>query len=162
MIRGNGLLSGILFAWDAVEALFDPLRLFKDMNQLGAFLATGLAGLLVGVGFAAPQVVAYVQYCTNGNTRPWCEKIPPSIYNWVQSRYWEVGFLKYWTLNNLPLFLLAGPMIVVLILTGIIATFRSKQVALAVAQSKLHKNTFRRKNDQTMGIETSCNACCLD
>jgi phosphatidylinositol glycan class V len=78
--------------------------------------------MLVGIGFAAPQVVAYIEYCTGGKSRPWCTRLIPSIYSWVQDHYWEVGFLRYWTLSNLPLFLLAGPMLVILLYTGFVGT----------------------------------------
>ena len=118
MMRSNGLLSGTIFAWDAITLGLQLPAVFSDTKKQATLLATIFAGLLVAIGFALPQTVAYIEYCTNGNTRPWCEKLPPSIYSWVQSHYWGVGFLKYWTLNNLPLFLLAAPMLAVMMHTG--------------------------------------------
>ncbi|KAK5174195.1 ER membrane glycoprotein subunit of the GPI transamidase complex-like protein [Saxophila tyrrhenica] len=117
-IRVNGLLSGIIFAWDAVLALAHPSTTLSSSHRTTVLAGTILAGTLVAVGYAAPQAVAYMEYCTNGNTRPWCTRIPPSIYSWVQVHYWGVGFLRYWTLNNLPLFLLAAPMLAMLLATG--------------------------------------------
>ena len=131
MIRGNGLLSGIIFAWDAIEAILHPSHLLHDFKAMSRFAATILAGILVAVGFVAPQVVAYMEYCTAGNTRPWCTRVPPSIYSWVQEHYWEVGLFRYWTLNNLPLFLLAGPMLGMLLFTASIALTRPEKVARA-------------------------------
>ncbi|KAJ3573739.1 hypothetical protein NPX13_g4594 [Xylaria arbuscula] len=46
--------------------------------------------------------------------RPWCTRRLPSIYTFVQEHYWNVGFLRYWTPGNIPLFLLAGPMLYLL------------------------------------------------
>lgn len=120
-IRGNGLLSGIPFAWDALETIMHPSKIFKDSRAFCSFAATLVGGIFVGLGFAVPQAVAYLEYCTNGKTRPWCTRLPPSIYSWVQDHYWQVGFLRYWTLNNLPLFLLAGPMLSITLATGYIA-----------------------------------------
>ena len=135
-IRGNGLLSGMIFAWDAVEAILKPRELLRSPVQLVSFAAPIFAGILVGIGFAAPQVVAYLEYCTAGNSRPWCSRLPPSIYSWVQEHYWDVGFLRYWTLNNLPLFLLAGPMLAILLYTGFIALARPSDIISACCPPK--------------------------
>lgn len=142
MIRSNGLLSGIPFAWDVVTTLM-PVKKFwrqRDPTRRKKFAMITVAGSFVAVGFALPQIVAYKEYCMNGNTRPWCSHLPPSIYNWVQSHYWGVGFLKYWTLNNLPLFLLAVPMLAFLLWTGYIALFQADGLAsLAISgEGKKH------------------------
>jgi phosphatidylinositol glycan class V len=135
-VRSNGILSGIVFALDAIAMILRPSPLFQDFKALALFAATICAGILVGIGFAAPQIVAYVEYCTSGNSRPWCSRLVPSIYSWVQDHYWEVGFLRYWTLNNLPLFLLAGPMLVIMLCTGYIGLFKSRVAASACSRSQ--------------------------
>lgn len=121
MVRSNGLLGGLVFAWDALSAVRHPISLISDYRAFTTFAATICAGVFVAIGFTAPQLVAFVEYCVAGNTRPWCSKAVPSIYSWVQSHYWEVGFLRYWTLNNLPLFLLAAPMLVLMLYTAVVA-----------------------------------------
>ena len=128
MMRSNGLLSGTAFAWDALMSLSQATTSLNTSHGIARFMATVLAGMLVAVGFAAPQAVAYIQYCTGNNTRPWCTRVPPSIYSWVQEHYWEVGFMKYWTLNNLPLFLLAAPMLVVLVYTGYLGLMKPESL----------------------------------
>lgn len=40
----------------------------------------------------------------------------------------NVGFLRYWTFSNLPLFLLALPMLLALLLTGSVAIFYSERL----------------------------------
>lgn len=143
-IRSNGLLSGMIFAWDAAEELLHPSDLVESSRSLGRFAATVLAGVFVAVGFAMPQLVAYTEYCTSGNTRPWCSRLPPSIYSWVQEQYWKVGFLKYWTVNNLPLFLLATPMLAVLLFTGYIALQKMDASAAACRDSGAAADTEKK------------------
>ena len=140
MIRSNGILSGVVLAWDAVEMVLRPTQIFHESKTLIMFGTTICAGNLIIIGFATPQLVAYMEYCTNGNSRPWCSRLVPSIYSWVQDHYWEVGFLRYWTINNLPLFLLAGPMLVIMLYTGYIGLFRSGLAASACSRSQNAKD----------------------
>ena len=45
----------------------------------------------------------------------WCANVPPSIYTHVQSTYWNVGFLRYWTAAQIPNFLISTPPIIVIL-----------------------------------------------
>jgi phosphatidylinositol glycan class V len=60
----------------------------------------------------------YVLFCTDiePSTSPpaWCHATLPSIYTYVQSQYWDVGFLRYWTLVQVPNFAIAAPPLAVL------------------------------------------------
>ncbi|XP_069751576.1 palmitoyltransferase ZDHHC18-A [Narcine bancroftii] len=42
----------------------------------------------------------------------WCHHHYPFIYSYIQDTYWNVGFMRYYQLQQLPNFLLAFPMIV--------------------------------------------------
>ncbi|KAJ4266305.1 ER membrane glycoprotein subunit of the GPI transamidase complex-like protein [Fusarium torreyae] len=123
-LRSNGLFGGVLFAVEVVTgllALLDGFTFYKLLR----LIAPIIGGLLVAVGFVAPQVLAWMRYCNGyngqdieGELRPWCRSRIPSIYTFVQEEYWDVGFLKYWTPNQIPLFLLAAPMLTLLIKSG--------------------------------------------
>ncbi|TID15101.1 glycosyltransferase family 76 protein [Venturia nashicola] len=127
MVRGNGLLNRVgipILNTKVVPAIFrDAMHDFPSRRVP----ATVIAGLLVGIGFATPQYVAWGDYCSAGvaDKRPWCNKIPPSIFSWVQKEYWlvnvRVGFMRYWTISNIPLFLLATPMLYIMARTAILA-----------------------------------------
>jgi len=49
----------------------------------------------------------------NNFIRPWCEKKLPLLYSFVQIEYWNCGFMRYYTFNNIPNFFLAIPMIII-------------------------------------------------
>lgn len=93
MVRSNGLLNGLLFLHDFVlqiagmiiGAKREPKNLLMKLLRIGVL---GAGGLVIGAGIAAPQVIAWRDYCTEGNNRPWCSKAIPSIYFWVQGHYW--------------------------------------------------------------------------
>ena len=48
----------------------------------------------------------------------WCNQTIPSIYTYVQEHYWDVGFLRYWTLSNIPLFILAAPVLILMAISA--------------------------------------------
>ncbi|KAL9121889.1 MAG: hypothetical protein Q9187_001556 [Circinaria calcarea] len=132
-LRSNGLMGGLIFAYDAVQNTMTLFCKDKSIASLQKLLVTALAGSLVGLGAVAPQYLAYQEFCTSrqiGESRAWCSSLVPSIYAWVQSHYWSVpkvrgseimliinrnaGFLRYWTVSNIPLFILAGPMLLLM------------------------------------------------
>ena len=38
-----------------------------------------------------------------GNRSSWCSDDPPLSYSYVQSSYWDVGWLRYWQAEKWPL-----------------------------------------------------------
>ncbi|KAK5130028.1 hypothetical protein LTR08_002544 [Meristemomyces frigidus] len=134
MVRSNGLLSGILFAWDALATVprLNNLIRNRDAEELVRLSATLVAGTVMIIGFAIPQSIAYAEYCIPTATRPWCSAFPPSIYTFVQSHYWNVGFLRYWTVPNIPLFALAFPLGWIMVETAIPSFFQAHHINRAV------------------------------
>ncbi|KAB8299862.1 hypothetical protein EYC80_000108 [Monilinia laxa] len=114
--RSNALLNGLLLLEEAFRNLFDLCNGFH-ITTIRRLMITGLGGLCVGIGFLLPQYLAYQEYCRAADAesiRIWCTNSIPSIYTFVQGYYWNNGLFKYWTLSNIPLFLLAMPMIIIL------------------------------------------------
>ncbi|KAK2731633.1 hypothetical protein FQN57_003266 [Myotisia sp. PD_48] len=119
-IRSNGVLSGLAFAYDAVIGVKCMYDYGVARGYLRRLFFVCIGGSLILFGVLVPQLVAYMQYCrVTDNLRPWCDQWLPSIYTWVQANYWNVGFLKYWTISNIPLFCIAAPMLFVLIYSGL-------------------------------------------
>ena len=146
-VRGNGLLSGLIFAPDAAA---DGIKLVRgDMAnaRLRRFMVVMLAGSLVALGAVLPQYLAFQEYCidSEGPIRPWCSQVVPSIYGFVQQHYWytlppkfqglakcrhrNVGFLHYWTISNIPLFVIALPMLATMVRSSIWALSKSGKIS---------------------------------
>ncbi|KAL5621899.1 hypothetical protein BROUX41_005844 [Berkeleyomyces rouxiae] len=120
--RSNGLIYGLVFALDLMEGLRGLFGQGADSKAapvpklVMSIVAAGLGGVFVGLGSLLPQTAAYFEFCGNQvfEPREWCTNLVPSIYSFVQGHYWNVGFLRYWTPGNIPLFALAIPMLYIL------------------------------------------------
>ncbi|KAI4604282.1 ER membrane glycoprotein subunit of the GPI transamidase complex-like protein [Pestalotiopsis sp. 9143b] len=118
--RSNGILNGVPFAAYAISELVSVLK-SPNAFSLRRLAALGIGGQYIAMGSIGPQVLAYQSFCSGPSAtepRPWCSAWIPSIYTFVQERYWNVGFLRYWVPGNIPLFLLASPMIYLLCKSG--------------------------------------------
>ncbi|MBW0518724.1 hypothetical protein O181_058439 [Austropuccinia psidii MF-1] len=87
----------------------NPKKRLFDMiiNSIQTFILV----LITSGPFLLDQYLGYREFCMVEFqlVRPWCSNLIPSIYNFVQSHYWDVGFLRYWTVSQSPLFLLSAP-----------------------------------------------------
>eukprot|EP00887_Chlorella_sp_A99_P001126 scaffold14.g1126.t1 len=92
--RSNGILS----CWFLIHQL-----LLLDWKQEGrlrwaAALRTAGGCIAIVAPYAAHQAQAYLAFCRR-STEPapeWCHAVPPSIYGYIQTRYWDVGFLRFY------------------------------------------------------------------
>ncbi|OAA62813.1 DUF409 domain containing protein [Niveomyces insectorum RCEF 264] len=113
--RSNGLLNGIVFAYEALAGTVAFVRTPR-LPLLRRLVVVVLSGLAVTAGSVVPQAMAYGLFCMapDAPPRPWCTRWVPSIYAFVQAHYWNTGLFNYWTLSNAPLFVIATPVLFVL------------------------------------------------
>lgn len=102
--RSNGIVYAGFFIWKLVSP-------YHHSSVMKKILLTAYA-LLVCVPFIVFQWVGYNFFCPD-TALLWCSKSIPLIYSHVQSHYWDVGFLRYYTLQQLPNFILAIPLLIV-------------------------------------------------
>ncbi|KFP69522.1 GPI mannosyltransferase 2, partial [Acanthisitta chloris] len=108
--------------------------LWKELLSLASSAVLMCAGIFLP--FALFQYYAYVRFCgpgtdleqnipkpllelaedkgyrvaaMDGIKPPWCSLRVPVVYSYVQDSYWNVGFLRYFELRQIPNFLLALP-----------------------------------------------------
>lgn len=108
--------------------------LWKQVLSLASSAALACAGIFLP--FALFQYYAYVRFCGPGTgldqsipeallqlardkgyrvagmagaKPPWCSQRFPVVYSYIQDTYWNVGFLRYFELRQIPNFLLALP-----------------------------------------------------
>ncbi|CAL9214612.1 unnamed protein product [Arabidopsis halleri] len=113
--RSNGVLNAGYICFQtmhrAYEALYQKRRAYLAMQVL---VAGFLRCVCICLPFVAFQAYGYYNLChgrTLDEMRPWCKGRIPLLYNFIQSHYWGVGFLKYFQFKQLPNFLLASPIL---------------------------------------------------
>ncbi|GMM38852.1 GPI-anchor transamidase [Saccharomycopsis crataegensis] len=115
MIRLNIILVAFVY-------LYDFLYFMKKL-KLSTFVPL-LAGLVTFSSFVYINMLPYEEFCPERVI--WCTSRLPSLYSFAQGRYWNIGFLNYWTPNNIPNFLFALPTILTLLVS--INYFRGEYV----------------------------------
>ncbi|SCU85218.1 LANO_0C03686g1_1 [Lachancea nothofagi CBS 11611] len=111
--RPNCILLGLYYVNDLV-------KLLKTKSFGKAFFMPFISGFCMFCFFVHHQYYEpYQTFCPERGA--WCLKqilnLPlshQSFYAFIQSHYWNVGFLRYWSPNNIPNFIFALPTIIVL------------------------------------------------
>ncbi|KAJ0771617.1 putative GPI mannosyltransferase 2 [Helianthus annuus] len=113
--RSNGVLNAGYIGFQTMHRTYDALFLQKDLILAFRVLITGfLRCVFIFIPFVAFQAYGYYNLCAGRDpetTRPWCKAKIPLLYNFIQSHYWGVGFLRYFQFKQLPNFLLASPIL---------------------------------------------------
>ena len=130
--RSNGIISAGFIA-HAIVKKFTATIILKKKQLIGNYkLKSVLLYLLrlairtlvqvlfynglVVLPFILFQYYGYFTYCTlverTAVQSPWCSKMFPFPYSYIQDHYWDVGFLRYFELKQIPNFLLAAPIVI--------------------------------------------------
>ncbi|KAK9664701.1 hypothetical protein RND81_14G062100 [Saponaria officinalis] len=113
--RSNGVLNAGYFGFKTLHQSYHTIYEKKRFRlALQVILAGAFRCICVFIPFLAFQAYGYYNLCHGrkpDDTRPWCRARVPLLYNFIQSHYWGVGFLRYFQLKQIPNFLLAFPVL---------------------------------------------------
>ncbi|UYV81101.1 PIGV [Cordylochernes scorpioides] len=144
--------------------------------------------LVIGVlPFCAYQAYAFFSYCTPSKVphwwwpvielastkgykmpgdeplSPWCRQLLPLSYPYVQKTYWDVGFLEYYKLRQTPNFLLALPILAILLKRGL-EYYRANPTYchyLGIFPAKYRRSSLLLNSDRTFVFTVHAVALCL-
>ncbi|PIL32605.1 hypothetical protein GSI_05308 [Ganoderma sinense ZZ0214-1] len=110
MVAATARSNGIFLCGFILYGLIaEPILEHRQIHFGCTCLALGLSAMVLSP-FLYLQYGAYRVFCLGDSKHPpWCDTFPPSIYTYVQSKYWNVGLLRYWTPQQLPNFVLGAP-----------------------------------------------------
>lgn len=144
-VRSNGILAAGYLVYHFLRVhVNSTITIHRASSQLNLALYLMTALKIIGyllmysLPFIAYQIYSYLLYCTSVLTEPdlpeivvdyvtrndlkipsepskWCFWTVPLSYSYIQSRYWNVGFLKYYTFKQIPNFLLASPILIIIL-----------------------------------------------
>ncbi|RPD56805.1 mannosyltransferase [Lentinus tigrinus ALCF2SS1-7] len=107
--RSNGIFLSGFILWGI---LVEPILERRKVSLWRALYAVALSALTLSP-FLYHQYTAYRVFCTEpSESAPapsWCNAVPPSVYTYVQAKYWNGGFMRYWTVAQIPNFVIAAP-----------------------------------------------------
>ncbi|KAJ8574107.1 hypothetical protein K7X08_025912 [Anisodus acutangulus] len=113
--RSNGVLNAGYICFQTMHRSYKAAFVRKHAGVTVLVLLFGaLRSLFIIFPFIAFQAYGYYNMCvgsTSDEMRPWCKARLPLLYNYIQSRYWRVGFLKYFQVKQIPNFVLASPIL---------------------------------------------------
>ncbi|GLT71358.1 hypothetical protein SLA2020_433850 [Shorea laevis] len=113
--RSNGVLNAGYFCFQTMHQAYDAIFLkMRKFLALRILIAGALHCICIFAPFIAFQVYGYYNICQGHSPdelSPWCKARIPLLYNYIQSHYWGVGFLRYFQVKQLPNFLLASPIL---------------------------------------------------
>lgn len=109
--KPNAIIYFGFFIW---YLLLMPRRSSLSSLALNV-LRTIFLSLIVISPFIAIQTYAYFNSCTSTiyNKPTWCSSAVPSVFFYVQSTFWNNGFLRSWSLSNFTNILVFLPLLLV-------------------------------------------------
>lgn len=167
--RANGIVSTGFITHALVKQLLSQIYYKKNQLDINYRVRSFLCYLLLVTArtfmqlllyngiiilpFMLFQYYGYLVYCThspnlNTNQSLWCTKILPLPYSYIQNHYWNVGFLRYFELKQVPNFFLAAP--------GITLSLYAVLSYCMNEQNKLTVKTLGLLSDSTWQEEKNC------
>lgn len=139
--RSNGTVNFGFFLYYSAQCLWTATGLYKYLKVVFSVIVASIAGFLT---FTGVQYYFYSIYCRDGpfemkeyvrtygiennfviagesdtEMPPWCSSTYPLSYSYIQRHYWNIGFLNYYELKQIPNFLLAAPALSLIIHSSI-------------------------------------------
>lgn len=140
-VRSNGIVTSIFIGYQIILKYLPLLRtnlegwtiiyyLCALFELIQDTLFVLISALIACSGYLIFQFYSYTLFCVKGLTDErkekgsinyespsWCSNTIPHPYHQVQRKYWNVGLFEYYELKQLPNFMLALP-IIFLVLSG--------------------------------------------
>jgi len=151
-VRSSGVLLWAFPIWykvaePALRSLVSDIKGTRPIKILGPTTAYICCLCLLGVAFPAcllafeyglQHFTSVRDFCTSTRMRPWCMDgawTHWTSYAFVQDRYWNVGFLRYWEPAQIPNFLISAPVYA-------LNFFYASRIIVSGIKSYFDKSTF--------------------
>lgn len=120
--RSNGVISCGFICYTTLKNIAIPYRDAKSKDRITSLkaiarnlLKTFMFLAIILLPFVIFQGYGYYVFCKNPLQKlksVWCDDSLPLPYRYIQKHYWNVGFLNYYEIKQIPNFLLVLPIVV--------------------------------------------------
>lgn len=166
LCRSNGLLNIGFVAYYGLKKMFAQTSM---LSFITIFLKIVSILIIIAFHFGLMQVYNFYLFCnkksfnfplfikdfavknnfvlagnrTDESVSPWCSSNFPISYSYVQNHYWHVGFLQYYNVKQIPNFLLALPIILIIIVNSYKYFLRNKALCFRLGIFNLKPSVLR-------------------
>lgn len=166
LCRSNGLLNIGFVAYYGLKKMFTQTTMLSFVT---IFLKIVSILIIIAFHFGLMQVYNFYLFCnkksfsfptfikdyavqngfvlagnrTDESVSPWCSSNFPISYSYVQDHYWQVGFLRYYEFKQIPNFLLALPIVLIIIVNSIKYFRRNKVLCLRLGIFNMKPSVVR-------------------
>lgn len=162
LARSNGVVN---FGFIAHKALKNIVHLNCTNEKKGStfylmnmeYIKLCLSTVIFFMPFLLFQIYTYSKFCVEkleiteflrsyGDTKqfimphsdssPWCNGSIPLSYSYVQNHYWNVGFLQYYELKQIPNFVLALPILYLVFSSIYVFAVQNKSLMISLGLRK--------------------------
>lgn len=166
LCRSNGLINIGFVVYFGLKKMFMQNTILSFVT---VFLKVFSILIIIAFHFGLMQVYNYYLFCfqknfnfpdfvrnyaikndlimagnrTNDDQSPWCSSNFPVSYSYVQERYWDVGFLKYYEFKQIPNFLLATPIILIILVNAFKFFLRNQTFCWRLGIFSIKPNVLR-------------------
>lgn len=164
--RSNGLLNIGFVVYYGLKKMFTQTSMLSFVT---IFLKIVSILIIIAFHFGLMQVYNYYLFClkksfsfpmfikdfavknnfvlagnrTDESISPWCSNNIPISYSYVQDHYWRVGFLRYYEFKQIPNFLLALPIVFIIIVNSFKYFQRNKALCWRLGIFNLKPSVLR-------------------
>lgn len=166
LCRSNGLINIGFFVYYGVKRMFNQNTVLSFVTVLLKVISILI---IIAFHFGLMQVYNYYLFClkksfnfpefikdfaisndlvlagnrTDDSISPWCSSNLPISYSYVQDHYWNVGFLRYYELKQIPNFLLALPIVLIILVNSLKFFSRNQAYCLRLGIFDLKPSVLR-------------------
>lgn len=169
LCRSNGLINIGFVVYYGLKKMFSQSTVLSFVT---IFLKIFSILIIIAFHFGLMQVYNYYLFCfqksfnfpefikdfaiendlvlagnksvSNESVSPWCQSNIPIAYSYIQEHYWNVGYLKYYELKQLPNFLLAMPIILIILVNAFKYFLRNQDYCWRLGIFNLRQSILRK------------------
>ncbi|KAG5680273.1 hypothetical protein PVAND_009792 [Polypedilum vanderplanki] len=170
LTRSNGLINIGFVVYYGLKKMFNQNTVLSFVT---VFLKIFSILIIIAFHFGLMQVYNYYLFCfqksfnfpdfikdfalendlvlagnrsstSNESVSPWCLSNFPVAYSYIQEHYWNVGYMNYYEFKQIPNFLLAAPIVLIILVNAFIYFINNQDYCWRLGIFNLRQSILRK------------------